>query len=47
MVWPRDPETGLLAGEELWKDRDMFAGIEGRHTAVNHKTTALIPAMKR
>jgi hypothetical protein len=35
MVWPRDPETGLLAGEEMWKDRDMFAGIEGRKISLD------------
>lgn len=30
ILWPRDADTGLLRGEEIWMDRDMFAAIADR-----------------
>ena len=30
VVWPVDPESGLLTGEETYTGTDGFAGIESR-----------------
>ncbi|MCD9623925.1 hypothetical protein [Rhabdothermincola salaria] len=35
IVWPVDPETGLLVGEESWAEGDGFAGIAERKISLD------------
>ncbi len=35
VVWPVDPETGLLVGEESWAEGDGFAGIAERKISLD------------
>ncbi|MCU0310924.1 MAG: hypothetical protein MUE36_08275 [Acidimicrobiales bacterium] len=35
IVWPADPETGLLIGEESWVEGDGFAGIAERRITLD------------